>query len=34
LKIFLWDIEGRKGYIYAAFKSQSDKGISGDKKWN
>ncbi len=30
----LWDIKGSKGYIYAAFKNWSYKGISGDSKWS
>ncbi len=29
----LWDIKGIEGYIYAAFKSQPDEGISGGRKW-
>jgi len=28
----LWDITGSEGYIYAAFKNESDEGISGDRK--
>ncbi len=28
----LWDIKGSEGYIYAAFKSQPDEGISGGRK--
>ncbi len=28
----LWDIKGSEGYIYAAFKIQSEEGTSGDRK--
>lgn len=31
---WLWDIEGNKGYIYAAFKIRSDRRTTRDRKWS
>jgi len=28
----LWDVKGSEGYIYVAYKNQSDEVISGDRK--